>query len=149
MRTLARTGRRLLTALALATVLAPSAPAPVDIARALDLAPPPWSRAGGTATAERRGRPAPPPSAGRIPTPEGRPVAAGRLIVGFRPGADAPAREDAHRAAGAGAIERLALPDTVAVQVAPDAVDRALAAYRANPAVAWAEADHVVRAAPR
>jgi thermitase len=82
----------------------------------------------------------------RETAPDGRPMGAGRIVVGFKPGASEPARADAHRAAGASSTTRTGVPDVVVAQVPPGTVPRALAAYRSRPDVAWAEPDYVRRA---
>ena len=125
-----------------------AAPTSFDAARAQEASPgatlppvPPPKHT--TATVRRRGQLAQIRAIDRQPAPDGRLMAPGRLIVRFKRGADVPARDGAHRAAGAVAAERLTLPDTVLVQVAPNAVDRALAAYRARADVASVEPDYV------
>ena len=100
----------------------------------------------GTTTVRRQGGTVPVRATERQAAPNGQPMAPGRLIVRFKRGADVPARDGAHRAAGAVAVERLALPDTAVVQVAPTGVDRAIAAYRARPDVASVEPDYVRQA---
>ena len=143
--------RWLLMVLLLATLVGTSPPASPSVAQAQEVAPgstlpPVPSPASTTTTMQRRGRTVQVRAADRQPAPDGRPMAPGRLIVKFRPGAGTPNRDGAHRAAGAVAAEPLALPNTALVQVAPNAVDRALAAYRARPDVASVQPDYVRRA---
>jgi thermitase len=83
---------------------------------------------------------------GQEPAPDGRAMRASSLLVKFRPGQPPAQRDAAHRAAGGVLAERLRLPDTVRVNVARTAVPQALAAYRANPTVEYAEPDYLVRA---
>lgn len=79
--------------------------------------------------------------------PDGRRMAAGRINVGFKPGASQPNRLAAHRAAGTVATASAGLPDVAVAEVTPGTVSQALAAYRSRPDVAWAEPDYVRRVA--
>ncbi len=79
--------------------------------------------------------------------PNGRRMGAGRVVVGFKRGANQAARLQAHQAAGASAAARTGLPDVAVVEVQPGTVAQALAAYRARPDVAWVEPDYVRRVA--
>ena len=71
---------------------------------------------------------------------------AGSLLVKFRPGSPQAQRAAAHQAAGGMLAAALRLPDTVRVEAARNRVPQALAAYRAHPAVEYAEPDYIVRA---
>jgi subtilisin family serine protease len=68
------------------------------------------------------------------------------LLVRFRPGVGAAVREQVRRDAGAGLRHGYGLvPGLELLQVAPGGVERALAALRRRPEVAYAEPDNVVR----
>jgi thermitase len=75
--------------------------------------------------------------------PNGRRMGAGRIVVGFKPGASQVARTAAHRAAGTVGTESVGLPDVAVAEVGPGTVSQALAAYRSRSDVAWAEPDYV------
>ena len=83
--------------------------------------------------------------------PDGRPMVAGRILVGFKPGAAQATRQAAHQAAGALSTSSLStasvgLQDVTVADVTAGATAQALAAYRSRPDVAWAEPDYVKRA---
>lgn len=100
-----------------------------------------------TTVEQRRGRTVTVTQIDEERAPNGRPMGAGRIVVGFKPGANQEARVQAHRAAGAGAAVRAGLPEVAVVEVQPGTVPRALAAYRARADVAWAEPDYIRRVA--
>ncbi len=77
--------------------------------------------------------------------PNGRRMGAGRIVVGFKPGANQTTRLASHQAAGASAAVRAGLPEFAVVEVQPGTVRQALAAYRSRTDVAWAEPDYVRR----
>jgi thermitase len=78
--------------------------------------------------------------------PDGRPMVAGRILVGFKPGVASATKQDAHRVAGTLATSGVGLSDVSVADVAPGNVAQALAAYRSRPDVAWAEPDYIKRA---
>ena len=78
--------------------------------------------------------------------PDGRPMGAGRIVVGFRTGVSEQGQQAAHRAAGTKATRGGRLAGMTVAEVEPGAVQQALAAYRGRSDVAWAEPDYVHRA---
>lgn len=83
----------------------------------------------------------------KVPSPDGRPMRAGSLVVTFKSGTSADLQASAHRAAAAGLVKTLGGADTVRVQVEVDRVPAALAAYRARNEVAVADPDYILPAA--
>jgi subtilisin family serine protease/subtilase family serine protease len=76
---------------------------------------------------------------------DGGPVVSGEIIVKFRPGSNANARADAHRA-GRGRMRReLAASDVQLVEVPRGDEDRAIQRYRRNPNVLYAERNFIRR----
>lgn len=89
--------------------------------------------------------------------PDGRPAVAGRILVGFKPGTAPAAQQAAHQAAGVRSTSALSTASTVTTastalqnvsvaDVTSGTTAQALAAYRSQPDVAWAEPDYVKRA---
>jgi thermitase len=78
--------------------------------------------------------------------PDGRPMVAGRILVGFKPGAAQAARQAAHQAAGTVSASSVGLQDVAVADVTSGTTAQALAAYRSRPDVAWAEPDYIKRA---
>jgi thermitase len=76
---------------------------------------------------------------------DGHLVRRGSLIVRFKEGVSSAGKSDAHRAAAAERVQSLQLPRTERVDVRPGSEQRALAAYRGRPEVAYAELDGIVR----
>ena len=73
-------------------------------------------------------------------------MAAGRIIVGFKPGASSSAQTDASRSAGAGTLEPIGSSGMLVARVPTGTAAQALATLRARADVAWAEPDYVRRA---
>ena len=73
-------------------------------------------------------------------------VRPGSLIVRFEAGSTASDQAEAHRAASASDVQEMHLPRAFSIRVRPGDEERALAAYRAQPDVAYAELDGVIRA---
>ncbi|MDX6555198.1 MAG: hypothetical protein QOD86_1393 [Miltoncostaeaceae bacterium] len=69
----------------------------------------------------------------------------GQILVRFRAGFDADHRAEAMRAAGVRSVRPLRLPRARVVRAHPRLAARALAALRADPAVAWAEPNRSYR----
>jgi thermitase len=82
----------------------------------------------------------------QAPAPDGRKMAAGRIVVGFRSGASQQGQAAAHSAAGATSTRSTNLPDMMVVQVDQGSVQQALVAYRGRSDVAWAQPSYVYRA---
>jgi thermitase len=99
-----------------------------------------------TSVERRRGRDVTITHVAKDRAPDGRTMGAGRIVVGFKPGVGEAGRRATHQAVGALAAQPLDLPNAAVVQVAPNAVAQALAAYKSRPDVAWAEPDYVRRA---
>jgi thermitase len=78
--------------------------------------------------------------------PDGRPMVAGRILVGFKPGAAPAVQQAAHQAAGTVSTSSVGLQNVTVADVAPGTTAQALAAYRSRPDVAWAEPDYIKRA---
>jgi thermitase len=78
---------------------------------------------------------------------DGKLARAGSLIVTFRPGGHASARDDAHRQVRSQTVEPVGNGKSVRVQVAPGMITRVLSAYGARPDVQRVEPDYLVDAA--
>jgi len=76
----------------------------------------------------------------------GRLVRPGSLIVRFEAASTPSEQAEAHRAAAASDVQEMRLPRAFSVRVRPGDEERALAAYRAQPEVAYAELDEVQQA---
>ncbi len=78
------------------------------------------------------------------------PFVAGDVIVKFKPGVHANARADAHRALGATLLVEIPRADVHRVRVPAGAESAAIARYRRNPDVLYAEPNFIRRiGAPR
>jgi thermitase len=78
--------------------------------------------------------------------PDGRPMAAGRIVIRFNPGTTDQDRGAAHQAAGTVSARSLAANRLTVVHVDPSKVSEALAAYQSRSDVAWAEPSYIFRA---
>jgi thermitase len=105
--------------------------------------PTPGRTAPRTVTEQRRGQTVAISQIDEEIAPNGRRMGAGRIVVGFKPGASQPARAEAHRAAGSMVTESVGVPDVTVAEVSPGTVSQALATYRGRSDVAWAEPDYV------
>jgi thermitase len=76
--------------------------------------------------------------------PDGKPARAGSLIVTFKPGAQASARDAAHREVQVQTVEPVGASGAVRVQVQPGTLGQALASYSGRADVAQVEPDYVV-----
>jgi thermitase len=73
-------------------------------------------------------------------------MAAGRIVVRFKPGATDQSKSAAHQAAGTVSTRSVAADRLTVVQVDPAKVSEALAAYQSRSEVAWAEPSYIFRA---
>lgn len=78
--------------------------------------------------------------------PDGRQMAAGRIVVRFKPGTTDQGKGAAHQAAGTVGARSLAADRLTVVQVDPAKVSEALAAYQSRSDVAWVEPSYIFRA---
>ena len=108
--------------------------------------PVPSPATGGTAKESRAGQAVTGTRIVEQPAPNGRKMGAGRIVVGFKPGASQQGRSAAHQAAGTLSTSSAGRPDVLVAQVDPGSIQRALTAYRSRADVAWAEPDYIVRA---
>jgi len=104
-----------------------------------DATPTPAAATAGAAT--KGGDPFQPETA-----PNGKRARAGSLIVKFKPGIEAAARDDANRQVGAQAVEPVGKGPAVRVQVEPGKLAEALRAYAARPDVERVEPDYLLHA---
>lgn len=81
--------------------------------------------------------------AARGPKRVGPPFRDGEVLVGFRPGTSASAASDAHRQVGGQVLQSLGGIDVHLVGVTHGTVAQAVAAYRGNPHVRFAEPNYV------
>jgi thermitase len=79
-------------------------------------------------------------------TQDGKLARAGSLIVTFRPGVHASARDDAHRQVRSQSVEPVGNGKSMRVQVAPGMITQAISAYGARPDVQRVEPDYLVYA---
>lgn len=78
--------------------------------------------------------------------PDGRKMAAGRIVVKFKEGASQQGQAAAHQAAGTKSTKGSRLAGMTVAEVDQGSVRQALAAYRNRSDVAWAEPDYIYRA---
>src|SRR5262245_47323556 len=76
-------------------------------------------------------------------TPTGGNVVAGEILVKFRPGANAATKANTHRAAGGTQLNEIARTGLQRVRVTPGNERAAVARYRGNPNVLYAEPNFV------